>query len=139
MQDIVFNGRIKDYAMIQIGIRAREDDPSKEIAGMGIIDTGSPQCYIHVGVFDEDVFVPGSGNVFADAIGRQSDSPCREMVVRLIQDGKEKEFRVPVYEKQLGDFPRGSFLMLIGGTILSQGVLVYDGRNQKWTMTFSDD
>ena len=142
MQDIVFNGRIgsEEPATVRISIRAAvEDDPLEEIVDFGIIDTGSKQCVINVGVFDEGVFTQESDGDLADGIGRQFDSRHREMVVRLIQDGNVKQFRVPVYEMTLGLFPRGTRVMLIGRTILNQGVLVYDGMNQKWNMTFSGD
>lgn len=142
MQDIVFTGRIKpeEPAMVQIGIRvAGEDGLFDEITGMGIIDTGSKQCVINVGVFNEDLFAQNSDSCLVDGIGRRFDSRHREMVVSLMQDETKKQFRVPVYEMPVGLFPHGTRVMLIGRTILNQGVLVYEGTNQKWKMTFSCD
>jgi hypothetical protein len=142
MQRIEFDGRIRPDkpAKVQICIRAvSEDDSFEKIMGFGIIDTASPQCVINAGVFDEIVSAQESDGGLVDGIGRKFDSRHREMVVRLMQDGSAKEFRVPLYEMTLGLFPRGVPAMLIGRTILNKGVLVYDGMNQKWTMIFSGD
>ena len=142
MQHIVFEGWIKseEPPVIRVCIgAASEDGPSEKTVGCGIIDTGSQQCIINAGVFDEGFFAHESDGGMVYGIGRQVDSRHREMVVRLMQDGIAKEFRVPVYEMTLGLFGRGVPAMLIGRTILNQGVLVYDGISQKWRLTFSDD
>jgi hypothetical protein len=140
MQDIVFSGTIEleKPPVIQIGIRATGDDLSQELTGFGIIDIGSKQCIINTGVFDKEFFIDKNDSCFVDGIGRAFNSRCREMVVRLIQGNGEKEFTVPVYEMTVGTFSHGMPAMLIGRTILNQGLLIYDGRNQKWNMIFSN-
>lgn len=140
MEGIVFEGalELEKPPTIQVTIRRKVDAPSHEIICLGIIDPGSRQCIVNIGVFDEDVF-RDAGGAMVDGIGRQFDARQQEMVICMTHGDCKKDFVIPVYEMPLGLFPEGAAVMLIGRTILNQGTLLYEGPKRKWSLGFEDN
>jgi hypothetical protein len=141
MHTVVFEGPIPREQASTISLRIHlpgQEEQDDEITGMGLLDIGSKHCILNEGVLDDKVFNQSDGTRMRDSAGRDYLSRFRELVIRLKQDDMAKEFLLPVYVMPIGQFPHGTRVMLIGRTLLNQGTLMYDGPNQKWSLSFPE-
>lgn len=104
-----------------------------------MIDTGSRQCLVRPGFFDDRHFGQQPLAIeMTDSLGRTSVCRGQMMSLTFASGGETKKLDVPVYE-----MPFGSILMpgyvLIGRTVLDKAVLCYDGPNKKVTLAFADN
>lgn len=121
--------RVDKHPMIPVTLKMAG---KHDVECMGILDTGSPQSFVHFGLLELDWFSNSIEPIGAIDVSKSSVARGTSVVISMRNAEAEVSFDIDVYELQMAAFPPGTCIMLLGRTFLQRGLLTYDGANGKW-------